>query len=69
MTKFYYPSTTLFINSNVLHYSSVKNVFLNSVLDKEIHMEQLPDFITQRESRKVCRLKKSLYGSKQSPRA
>ena len=31
-------------------------------------MEQPPDFVAQGESRLVCRLKKSLYGLKQSPR-
>ena len=32
-------------------------------------MEQLPGFVAQRESGKVCHLRKSLYGLKQSPRA
>lgn len=32
-------------------------------------MEQSLDFIAQGEYRKVCRLRKSLYGLKQSPRA
>ena len=32
-------------------------------------MEQPPGFVAQGEIRKVCRLRKSLYGLKQSPRA
>ena len=32
-------------------------------------MEQPPRFVAQGEIRKVCRLRKSLYGLKQSPRA
>ena len=32
-------------------------------------MEQPPGFVAQGEIGKVCRLRKSLYGLKQSPRA
>lgn len=32
-------------------------------------MEQPPRFVAQGESGKVCRLRKSLYGLKQSPQA
>ena len=32
-------------------------------------MEQPPGFVTHREIGKVCHLRKSLYGLKQSPRA
>lgn len=32
-------------------------------------MEQPPRFVAQGESSKVCRLRKSLYGLKQSPQA
>ena len=32
-------------------------------------MEQPPRFVAQGEIGKVCRLRKSLYGLKQSPRA
>ena len=51
------------------HQLDVKNAFLNSVLDEEDYMKQPPGFIAQEESGKVCRLKKSLYELKQSPRA
>ena len=46
-----------------------KNVFLHSDLTKEVYMEQPPGFVPQGESGLVCRLRRSLYGLKQSPRA
>jgi len=52
-----------------LHQSDVKNAFLNGVFDEEVYIEQLPDFVAQGESEKMCRLKKSLYGLKQLLRA
>ena len=42
----------------------IKNVFLNSILDEEVYMEQPLGFVAQRECVKVCRLKKSLYSLK-----
>ena len=44
----------------------VKSAFLNGVLQEEIFMEQPEGF--QDSTRKVCKLNKSLYGLKQSPR-
>ena len=47
----------------------IKNVFLHEDLAKEVHMEQPPGFVAQGKIGRVCRLRKSLYGLKQSPRA
>src|SRR5260370_23694246 len=46
----------------------VKLAFLNSVLNKEIYMEQPQGFITAKQENKVCRLKRALYGLKQASR-
>ena len=39
------------------------------ILLREVYMEQPPGFIAQGESGLVCRLRRSLYSLKQSPRA
>ncbi|KAE8661030.1 Importin subunit beta-1 [Hibiscus syriacus] len=45
----------------------VKNVFLNGDLSEEVYMDFPSGF--EEEKGRLCRLKKSLYGLKQSPRA
>ena len=50
-----------------LHQFDIKNVFLNGELEK-VFMTLPPRFCKEEETR-VCKLKKSLYGLKQSPRA
>ena len=52
-----------------LHYLDIKNVFLHGDLQEEVYMEQPPGFVAQGEIRRVYRLRKSLHGLKQSPRA
>ena len=48
----------------------IKNAFIDCDLQEKTYMEQPPGFVAQGESsRMVCRLRKSLYGLKESPRA
>ena len=47
----------------------IKNVFLHGDLAEEVYMEQPPGFVAQGESGLVCKIRRSLYGLKQSPRA
>jgi Reverse transcriptase (RNA-dependent DNA polymerase) len=47
----------------------VKNVFLHGDLKEEVYMEIPPGFQNEQLKGNVCRLKRSLYGLKQSPRA
>ncbi|GJT74850.1 retrovirus-related pol polyprotein from transposon TNT 1-94 [Tanacetum coccineum] len=46
----------------------VKTAFLHGHLEEEIYVEQPQGFKVPRKEDHVCRLKKSLYGLKQSPR-
>lgn len=57
------------LNRNmVIHQMDVVTAFLNGKLDEEIYMKQPEGFVKPGLENLVCRLRKSLYGLKQSPR-
>nr|AAM08562.1 Putative retroelement [Oryza sativa Japonica Group]AAM10749.1 Putative retroelement [Oryza sativa Japonica Group] len=51
-----------------LEQMDVKTAFLHGELEEDIYMEQPEGFVVPGKENLVCRLKKSLYGLKQSPR-
>ena len=51
-----------------LHQLDVKTAFLHGDLDREIYMQQSEGFEVIEKETYVCRLEKSLYRLKQSPR-
>ena len=59
----------LLLSMDALFQLDIKNVFRHGDLAKEIYMEQPPGFVAQGESGLVCKLRRSLYGLKQSPQA
>ena len=52
-----------------LHQMDVKTTFLNGVIEEEVYIEKPQGFEIKDRKSHVCRLKKSLYGLKQSPKA
>ena len=55
-------------NDMLIHQMDVVTAFLNGKLKEEIYMQQPPGYVEQGKEHLVCKLKKSLYGLKQSPR-
>ena len=55
-------------NDMLIHQMDVVTAFLNDHLKEEIFMEQPPGYVKAGKENLVCKLKKSLYGLKQSSR-
>ena len=55
-------------NNLLIDQMDVTTAFLNGYLDEEIYMEQPPGYAEKGKENLVCKLKRSLYGLKQSPR-
>ncbi|RDX70481.1 hypothetical protein CR513_50270, partial [Mucuna pruriens] len=53
----------------LLAMATIRHCPLHGDLDEEIYMEQPPGFVTHEEFGLICKLRRSLYGLKQSPRA
>ncbi|KAK2997052.1 hypothetical protein RJ639_024968 [Escallonia herrerae] len=56
------------INNLEINQMDVKTIFLNGDLNEEIYIEQPEGFVAPNHKRKVCKLVKSLYGLKQTPK-
>ena len=52
----------------VIHQIDVKTAFSNGELEEEIYMTQPEGCVAPGQEEKVCKLLKSLYGLKQTPK-
>lgn len=52
-----------------LYQLDIKETFLNRYLEDEVYIEILPHFENPNNANNVCKLRKSLYCLKQSPKA
>ena len=55
-------------NAMIIHQMDVITAFLNGTLEEEIHMQQPVGYVQPGKEHLVCKLNKSIYGLKQSPR-
>ena len=69
MTSIRFLLSMVVMSSWLLYQLDIKNVFLHGDLAEVVYMEQPLGFVAQGESGLVCRLRRTLYGLKQSPRA
>ena len=51
-----------------LHQMDVNTTFLNGDLEEEVYMDQSKGFVSTRRENLVCKLKRSIYGLKQTSR-
>ena len=51
-----------------VHQMDVTTAFLNGELNDEVYMKQPEGYVVKGKENLVCKLKKSIYGLKQSPR-
>ena len=56
------------LNGLIIHQMDVSTAFLNGELVEDVYMKQPEGFVVEGKADMVCKLRRSLYGLKQSPR-